>query len=50
MLGSIPDTDQVVVGVRLLYQPWEDTSGMPTQIVLKGSRKGGPAGLQMEEQ
>jgi hypothetical protein len=50
MLGSIPDTDQVVVGVRLLYQPWEDTSGMPTQIVLKGSRRGGPAGLQMEEQ
>jgi hypothetical protein len=50
LLGSIPDTDQVVVAVRLLYQPWEDTSGMPTQIVVKGSRKGGPAGLQLEEQ
>jgi hypothetical protein len=50
LLGSIPDTDQVVVAVRLLYQPWEDTSGMPSQIVVKGSRKAGPAGVQMEEQ
>jgi hypothetical protein len=50
LLGSIPDTDQVVVAVRLLYQPWEDTSGMPSQIVVKGLRKAGPAGVQMEEQ
>jgi hypothetical protein len=50
LLGSIPDTDQVVVAVRLLYQPWEDTSGMPSQIVVKGSRKAGSANVQMEEQ
>ena len=50
LLSSIPDTDQVVVAVRLLYQPWEDTSGMPSQIVLKGLRKANPANLQSEEQ
>jgi hypothetical protein len=50
LLGSIPDTDQVVVAVRLLYQPWEDTSGMPSQIVVKGPRKANPANLQLEEQ
>jgi hypothetical protein len=36
--------------VRLLYQPWEDTSGMPSQIVVKGTRKSNPASLQLEEQ
>jgi hypothetical protein len=50
LLGSIPDTEQVVVAVRLLYQPWEETSGMPSQIVLKGPRKSNPANLQLEEQ
>jgi hypothetical protein len=50
LLGSIPDTDQVVVAVRLLYQPWEDTSGMPSQIVVKAARKSNLANLQLEEQ
>jgi hypothetical protein len=49
-LGSLPDTDQVVVAVRLLYQPWEDTAGLPAQIVVKGPRKANPASIQMEEQ
>jgi hypothetical protein len=34
----------------LLYQPWEDRSGLPSQIVVKGSRKANPATLQLEEQ
>jgi hypothetical protein len=46
----MPDTEQVVLAVRLLYQPWEDRSGLPSQIVLKGSRKANPATLQLEEQ
>ena len=50
LLGSLPDSDQVVVAVRLLYQPWEDASGMPTEIVVKGPRKSNPANLQLEEQ
>jgi hypothetical protein len=50
LLAPISDTDQVVLAVRLLYQPWEDTSGMPSQIVMKGSRKASPASIQLEEQ
>lgn len=50
LLAPIPDTDQVVLAVRMLYQPWEDTSGMPSQIVVKGPRKANPANLQLEEQ
>jgi hypothetical protein len=49
-LSPMPDTEQVVLAVRLLYQPWEDRSGLPSQIVLKGSRKANPATLQLEEQ
>jgi len=42
-LISTPDTDQIVIAVRLLYQPsWEDTKGLPAQILLKGTRKGSP--------
>lgn len=49
-LSPMPDNEQVVVAVRLLYQPWEDRSSLPSQIVLKGSRKANPATLQLEEQ
>ncbi|HLI85986.1 MAG TPA: hypothetical protein VKV17_18875 [Bryobacteraceae bacterium] len=49
-LSPMPDTEQVVLAVRLLYQPWEDRSGLPSQIVLKGSRKASPASISVEEQ
>jgi hypothetical protein len=49
-LTSTPDTEQIVLAVRLFYRPWEDTSGLPAQIVMTGSRKGGLAGIQTEEQ
>jgi hypothetical protein len=49
-LSPMPDTEQVVLAVRMLYQPWEDKTGLPSQIVLKGSRKANPATLQLEEQ
>lgn len=49
-LSPMPDSEQVVLAVRLLYQPWEDKSGLPSQIVVKGSRKANPATLQIEEQ
>jgi len=50
-LSSIPDSDQVVLAVRLLYQPWEDTTGLPGQIVMKGARKAALTGdIQTEEQ
>jgi hypothetical protein len=49
-LSSMPDTEQVVLAVRLLYHSWEDTSSLPSQIVLKGQRKAAPGSVSMEEQ
>jgi hypothetical protein len=36
--------DQVVLAVRLLYQGWEDRSGLPDQIVMKADRHGAQTG------
>ena len=41
LLKSMSGTDQIVVGVRLMYRPWEDTSGLPGQIVMRVDRQGG---------
>jgi len=50
-LTAIPDNQQVVIAVRLLYLPWEDTRGLPGEIVMKGDRRGAATGaVQMEEQ
>jgi hypothetical protein len=50
-LSGTPETEQVVLAVRLFYQPWEDTAGLPTQIVMKGPRKAAVTGtLTTEEQ
>jgi hypothetical protein len=37
----LADTDQVVVVVRLWYQRWEDTTGLPGQIVAHLDHRGG---------
>lgn len=50
MLTAVPEDEQIVVAVRLLYQPWENTAGLPGQIVVKASRKTALAGVQTEEQ
>lgn len=50
-LTSIPENEQVVLAVRLLYQSWEDTKGLPAQIMIKAPRRAATAGnIQMEEQ
>ena len=50
-LTAVPDNQQVVVAVRLLYLPWEDTRGLPGEIVMKGDRRTALAGApQTEEQ
>ncbi|MBM3734799.1 MAG: hypothetical protein FJW39_03360 [Acidobacteria bacterium] len=38
-LKSMPLEEQVVVGVNLFYQSWEDTTGLPSQIVMQTQRK-----------
>ncbi|MBZ5578511.1 MAG: hypothetical protein LAP40_18270 [Acidobacteriia bacterium] len=50
-LGAVPETEQMVLAIRLLYQPWENTAGLPAQVVMRGERKPALANnLQMEEQ
>jgi hypothetical protein len=49
-LTPVPDNQQVVIAVRLLYLTWEDTRGLPGEIVMKGDRRTALAGTpQMEE-
>ena len=37
-LDSAPPNEQIVVVVRLLYLSWENTGGLPGQIVMKADR------------
>jgi len=38
-LIQIPDSQQIVVAVRLLFLPWEDTTGLPAQVLMSASRR-----------
>ena len=37
---QIPNDQHVVLAVRLLYGSWENTVGMPAQIMLRATRAG----------
>ena len=37
-LDSLPVNQQIVLAVRLLYLPWEDTTGLPAQILMRADR------------
>jgi len=43
-LALLPDNQQIVLVVRLLYLPYEDTQGLPQQIVMKGDKRSVLAG------
>ena len=49
-LNMVPNNEQIVIAVRMLYKSWEDTKGLPGQMILRGSRGAGLAGVQIEEQ
>ena len=49
-LTSVPDNQQVVIAVRLLYLNWEDTRGLPGEIVMKGDRRTALAGAPQTEE
>jgi hypothetical protein len=38
-LTALPDSQQVVLVVKLLYLPYEDAQGLPGQIVMKGDKR-----------
>ena len=47
-LAAVPDDQQIVVAVKFLYLPYEDTSGLPGQMVVKSSRRAILSGAQIE--
>ena len=47
---QIPARQQMVLVVRLYYGAWEDTTGMPAQVIMKADRAGAAAGkVETEE-
>jgi hypothetical protein len=38
-LSTLPAQEEVVFGVSMYYQPWEDTSGLPRQILLRARKQ-----------
>jgi hypothetical protein len=51
MLIQIPDNQQIVLAVRLLYLPYEDTTGLPAQVMMSASRNDARNGdIKTEEQ
>jgi hypothetical protein len=49
-LTSLAPEGHIVVAVRLLYQSWEDHTGLPSEILMKASRQSAQAGdIQTDE-
>ncbi len=38
-LDDVPANEQVVYGVSLFYYHWEDTSGLPAQVLMQAERR-----------
>ncbi|MEZ5401726.1 MAG: hypothetical protein R2729_18780 [Bryobacteraceae bacterium] len=38
-LKTMPPKEQVVAGVTFFYQPWEHTTGLPAQLVMRATRQ-----------
>ena len=45
---AIPDDQQIVVAVNFVYLPYEDTAGLPGQMVVKATRRAILSGAQIE--
>ena len=43
-LVPLPDDQKIVFAVRVRYQRWEDTSGLPAQIVMTADKKSATQG------
>jgi hypothetical protein len=39
VLNEVPENEQIVVGVNLFHHSWENTAGLPGQIVMQAKRK-----------
>lgn len=38
-LATVPPQEEVIYGVTMFYQPWEDATGLPRQIVMRAKRQ-----------
>jgi hypothetical protein len=38
-LDAVPPNERIVLGVTLYYHKWEDSSGLPSQIVMQAERQ-----------
>jgi hypothetical protein len=48
--SQVPASQQMVLVVRLWYAPWEDTGGMPAQVIMRADRASAAAGkVETEE-
>jgi len=48
--AQVPATQQVALVVRLYYGPWEDTTGMPKEVVMRATRANASAGVVEAEE
>lgn len=49
-LTQIPPSQRMVLAVRLYYGPWEDTTGMPAQVIMRADRASATLGkVETEE-
>ena len=47
-LAAVPDDQQIVVAVKFLYLPYEDTTGLPGQLVVQATRSAILSGAQID--
>jgi hypothetical protein len=47
-LDTLPMTEQIVLGISLFYYNWEDSKGLPAQIVMQASRQSLLAGAKAD--
>src|SRR6185369_12829853 len=38
-LDPVPGDEQIVIAIMLTKYPWEDTNGVPSEVVLQGQKK-----------
>jgi hypothetical protein len=48
--AQLPATQQMVLSVRLYYGTWEDTKGMPAEVVMRATRANAAAGVVETEE
>jgi hypothetical protein len=48
--AQLPPTQQMVLAIRLWYGTWEDTTGMPRQVIMHANRSDAAAGIVETEE